>query len=96
MGAAETAAEVAAGSLIPALAYTVTALTILATAALAASAALQAARHGFDPFGATALAAVTALGGGTLRDLLIGATPVYWLTDYSYLATAAPGRPVGR
>ena len=65
-------------------------LTILATAVMAASAAIQGLRQGFDPFGTTVLAIVTAVGGGTLRDLLIGATPVFWLQDPIYLATAIP------
>jgi len=66
------------------------ALTVLATFVMAATAAIQAARQDFDPFGATVLAVVTAIGGGTLRDLLIGATPVFWLTDMTYLFTAVP------
>lgn len=57
---------------------------------MAASAAIQGRRQGFDPFGAIVLAIVASVGGGTLRDLLIGATPVFWLTDLSYLATAIP------
>jgi uncharacterized membrane protein YeiH len=57
---------------------------------MAATAAIQGARQGFDPFGAVVLAIVTAIGGGTLRDLLIGSTPVFWLTDMTYLATAVP------
>lgn len=68
----------------------VTFLTLLATSVMAISAAIQAARHGFDLFGATVLGIVTAVGGGTLRDLLIGATPVFWIGDITYLATAGP------
>ncbi len=60
-------------------------LTILATITLAASGVLQAARYQMDFFGALVLAFVCALGGGTLRDVLMGATPVFWLTDLSYL-----------
>lgn len=67
-----------------------TILTIVATAVMAASAAVQGVRQGFDPFGTTVLAIVTAVGGGTLRDLLIGATPVFWLGDLTYLAVAVP------
>jgi uncharacterized membrane protein YeiH len=63
---------------------------MLATAAMAASAAVQGARQGFYPFGATVLAIVASVGGGTLRDLLIGSTPVFWLKDLTYLATAVP------
>ncbi len=68
----------------------ITFLTVLATAVMAASAAVQGVRQGFDPFGATVLAIVTAVGGGTLRDLLIGNFPVFWLQDITYLATAVP------
>ncbi|WP_417513579.1 trimeric intracellular cation channel family protein [Minwuia sp.] len=65
-------------------------LTVLATAVMAASAAIQAVRSEFDPVGAIFLSVVTAVGGGTLRDLLIGATPVFWLQDVTYLTTAVP------
>lgn len=60
-------------------------LTLLATVTLAASGVLQAARCQMDFFGALVLALVCALGGGTLRDVLMGATPVFWLKDLSYL-----------
>lgn len=65
-------------------------LTILATITLAISGVLQAARSQMDFFGALVLACVCALGGGSLRDLLIGATPVFWATDLSYLAAILP------
>ncbi|MEZ5535382.1 MAG: trimeric intracellular cation channel family protein [Thiolinea sp.] len=65
-------------------------LNILATITLAISGVLQAARHQMDFFGALVLACVCALGGGTLRDLLIGATPVFWATDLSYLGIILP------
>lgn len=57
---------------------------------MAATAAIQATRQRFDLFGAIVLGVVTAVGGGTLRDLLIGATPVFWLTDMTYLFAAVP------
>lgn len=65
-------------------------LNSLATATMAASAAVQAVRTGFDVIGAMCLAAVTAVGGGTLRDLLIGRTPVFWLTEPMWLYNAVP------
>ena len=37
-----------------------------------------------DLFGILIIAFVTAVGGGTLRDLLIGATPVSWMKDITY------------
>ncbi|WP_416896959.1 MAG: trimeric intracellular cation channel family protein [Minwuia sp.] len=65
-------------------------LTVLATAVMAASAAVQAVRCEFDPIGSIFLSVTTAVGGGTIRDLLIGATPVFWLQDATYLTTAVP------
>ena len=38
-----------------------------------------------DAFGVFIVAFVTALGGGTLRDILIGKTPVGWMQDLKYL-----------
>lgn len=60
-------------------------LNVIATVTLAISGVSQAARHQMDFFGALVLALVCALGGGTLRDVMIGATPVFWLTNLSYL-----------
>lgn len=65
-------------------------LNILATAVMAASAAAQAVRCEFDPVGAIFLSVITAVGGGTLRDLLIGIAPVFWLKDPVYFLTAVP------
>lgn len=65
-------------------------LTVFATITLAFSGVLQAARHHMDFFGALVLAFVCALGGGTIRDLLIGATPVFWAVDESYITIILP------
>ena len=46
-----------------------------------------ACRKGMDIFGALVLAFVTAVGGGTIRDLLIGSIPVFWIQDTLYLLT---------
>ncbi|MEP1206620.1 MAG: TRIC cation channel family protein [Rhizobiaceae bacterium] len=75
---------------LAAFAPLITMLTVVATAVMAASAAVQGVRQDFDPFGTTVLAIVTAVGGGSLRDLLIGSFPVFWLQDMTYLATAIP------
>lgn len=48
----------------------------------------------FDIVGAIILAMVTAIGGGTLRDLLIGNTPVGWMTDINYLFVILAALPV--
>lgn len=62
-------------------------LDYLGTVAFAASGALKAVRKGMDVFGVVVLALVTAIGGGTIRDLLLG-TRVFWLTRPSYVLVA--------
>ncbi|GAW52182.1 MULTISPECIES: trimeric intracellular cation channel family protein [unclassified Nocardioides] len=51
----------------------------------AISGALVAVRKGLDVFGVLVLAGTTGLGGGFLRDVLIGATPPAALEDWRYL-----------
>lgn len=67
-----------------------TVLTVIATATMAITGVIQAYRYNFDPLGAGVLALITAVGGGTLRDLLLGATPVFWVTDLIYVVTVVP------
>ncbi len=57
---------------------------------MAASASIQAHRAEMDAFGATVLAIATGMGGGTLRDLFLGLTPVFWINDLRYMAVAIP------
>ncbi len=59
-------------------------LDILGTIAFAISGVLVAFNKKMDLFGVLIIAFVTAVGGGTLRDLLIGNTPVSWMTDMTY------------
>lgn len=61
------------------------ALDLLGTAAFAASGALAAIRREMDIFGVLVLGLVTATGGGTLRDLLLGDSPPFILKDETYL-----------
>ncbi|WP_299607919.1 trimeric intracellular cation channel family protein [uncultured Aquimarina sp.] len=56
-------------------------LDILGTIAFAISGALSAMNRKFDLFGIFIIAFVTSIGGGTLRDVLIGATPVSWMQN---------------
>lgn len=55
------------------------------TAVFAVSGVLLAGRLKMDPFGVFVLAAVTAIGGGTIRDVILGATPVFWILDTTYM-----------
>ncbi|MFY0607308.1 MAG: trimeric intracellular cation channel family protein [Cyclobacteriaceae bacterium] len=60
-------------------------IDLLGTMVFAISGALTAKGKQLDLFGISAVAFITALGGGTLRDLLMGSTPVAWMTDLTYL-----------
>jgi uncharacterized membrane protein YeiH len=60
-------------------------LDILGTIAFAISGALMAMNKKMDPFGVFVIGFVTAVGGGTLRDVLIGKQPVIWMNDISYI-----------
>ena len=59
-------------------------LDLLGTAAFAASGALSGIRRDMDLFGVLMLGMVTATGGGTLRDLLLGDTPPFIFKDETY------------
>ncbi len=59
-------------------------LDILGTISFAISGVLIAMNKKMDPFGILIIAFVTAVGGGTLRDILIGVTPVSWMKDMTY------------
>ena len=65
-------------------------LDIIGTVAFAVSGALTAMEKRMDVFGISIVAICTALGGGTLRDMLIGNTPVAWLLNLQnfYVALA--------
>jgi len=59
-------------------------LDLLGTAAFAISGALFAIKKRMDTFGVLIIAFVTAVGGGTLRDILIGADSITWMKDLNY------------
>ncbi|MCM4168847.1 hypothetical protein KCTC52924_02543 [Arenibacter antarcticus] len=58
---------------------------VMGTIAFVISGVMVAMDKKLDLFGVFIIAFVTAVGGGTLRDLLIGSTPVLWLQDHTYL-----------
>ncbi len=60
-------------------------LDLAGVVVFALSGVILACRSRMDPFGMLVLAAVTGIGGGTLRDLLLGVRPVFWVADPTYL-----------
>ena len=60
---------------------------IFGTAIFSISGVLVASRFRMDAFGAVVLGGLTAIGGGTIRDMAIGATPVFWMNDTTYIWT---------
>src|SRR4051794_8091151 len=64
-------------------------LGLAGIAGFAASGALGASRQRVGGGGFLLIAAVTGFGGGTLRDLLLGRTPPFWLRDPTWLAVAS-------
>ncbi|MGA8855213.1 MAG: trimeric intracellular cation channel family protein [Christiangramia sp.] len=60
-------------------------LDVLGTIAFAISGALSAMNRRLDLFGIFIIAFVTAIGGGTVRDILIGDTPVTWMENIVYV-----------
>lgn len=59
----------------------ITVVDILGTFSFAASGAFAAMEKKLDPFGVLIISFVTAIGGGTIRDVLIGELPVSWLSN---------------
>lgn len=64
-------------------------MDFIAIGVLAASGALVASRKGLDIVGFFLIAAVTGFGGGTIRDLLLGKSPIFWLNAPALLAVCA-------
>jgi uncharacterized membrane protein YeiH len=63
------------------------AMGLAATVAFAVTAVLAVSPKGIDVFGATVLGLITAVGGGTVRDLVLGVS-VFWAADQTYLWVA--------
>ena len=64
-------------------------MSLLGVAVFAISGALSAGRKKFDVFGVVVIAVVTAIGGGTIRDLLLDRNPVFWIGDTNYLLASS-------
>lgn len=66
-------------------------IEVIGTMAFAMSGALTAMHKKLDPFGIFIIAFATAVGGGTLRDIMIGRTPVGWMLDVNYVHVIVVG-----
>ena len=60
-------------------------LDLMGVSVFAISGALAAGRLGLDPIGVIVFASLTAVGGGTVRDLLLNRHPMFWIADTRYL-----------
>lgn len=60
-------------------------LDLAGVAVFSISGVLAARDRDLDLLGVIVVAAITAIGGGTLRDLLLDRHPIFWVTDASYL-----------
>ncbi len=63
-------------------------LDLIGTAVFATAGVLSAGGKRMDLFGVVVVAMVSALGGGTLRDVILNANPVFWVNDPLYLYVA--------
>jgi uncharacterized membrane protein YeiH len=61
-------------------------LDLIGIGVFAVSGALAAGRKRLDLLGVFVLASVTAIGGGTVRDLLLDRHPMFWLADATYVS----------
>jgi uncharacterized membrane protein YeiH len=58
---------------------------LIGTFVFAISGVLISSQNRFDFFGASVIAFVTAIGGGTLRDVLLGYHPISWIENTTYI-----------
>ena len=66
-------------------------LDLAGTLVFAISGTLSAANKKLDLFGAYFIGFVTAIGGGTLRDIILGNFPVAWISDLNYIIVISLG-----
>jgi uncharacterized membrane protein YeiH len=63
-------------------------LDYMGTCAFAVSGSLCAATYGLNALGCVCVGAITALGGGTVRDCIFGRGPAFWIEEWEYVAMA--------
>ncbi|MGB7340431.1 MAG: trimeric intracellular cation channel family protein [Phototrophicaceae bacterium] len=66
-------------------------LDLVGSVVFAITGSLVARKKQLDIFGVVVIAFVTAVGGGTLRDLILGNTPVFWVNDPAYVLASFIG-----
>ncbi|MBN1532788.1 MAG: trimeric intracellular cation channel family protein [Spirochaetes bacterium] len=66
-------------------------LDIIGTFVFSLTGSILGVRKRLDLFGIIIVGFVTAVGGGTVRDLLLGDTPVFWFRDINYFVAASAG-----
>jgi uncharacterized membrane protein YeiH len=62
----------------------ITVISVLGLGAFTLSGVVEAKRKEMDLVGAAAVAFITAVGGGTMRDVLLGRYPIFWIADERY------------
>ncbi|MGH8496188.1 MAG: trimeric intracellular cation channel family protein [Gammaproteobacteria bacterium] len=75
--------------MMPAFDLTIAVLDWLGVIVFAATGALVASRKSMDIVGFVLLGTVTGIGGGTIRDVLLGSYPILWVGQPGYLAACA-------
>ncbi len=60
-------------------------IQIIGIAAAVVSGVIEAKRNGMDLVGVCIVAFITALGGGTIRDMLLNRYPLFWISDPMYV-----------
>jgi uncharacterized membrane protein YeiH len=60
-------------------------LDLFGVAVFAITGSLAAGQKKMDLFGVVVLALATALGGGTVRDVILGAYPIFWISNTTYI-----------
>lgn len=66
-------------------------LALLSVFVFSISAALQSIQKKYDMFGIAFITFVTGVGGGTVRDLLLGCHPLFWMEDASFVIAILAG-----
>jgi uncharacterized membrane protein YeiH len=64
-------------------------LDLVGVGLFSVSGAIAAGRAGLDLLGVVVIATVTAIGGGTIRDVLLSRHPIFWIADPFYLIVTA-------